>query len=84
MSEIEYRKHHDNLLKGLLAHSGQWLLTSQQFIEWGQSSVSSLFWLHGIRKRLPYSNALAANPIDSWIGEDWPSVSYSFAQASNL
>lgn len=50
MSEIEYKHHHDNLSKDLLAQSGQWLLQSEPFIEWGQSSASSILWLHGIRK----------------------------------
>jgi len=50
MSEIEYRSHHDDLSKDLLDQSGQWLLESREFIQWGQSSVSSVFWLHGIRK----------------------------------
>lgn len=27
---------------------------------------------------------LRCQQVCSWIGEDWPSVSYSFAQASNL
>ncbi|CAF9943521.1 MAG: hypothetical protein ALECFALPRED_000540 [Alectoria fallacina] len=48
MSAIEYRNHHDNLSQGLLTQSGQWLLESQHFVEWGQSSVSSILWLHGI------------------------------------
>ena len=81
MSKIDYKSHHDNLSKGLLAHSGQWLLKSQQFIEWGQSSMSSIFWLHGIRKRPPYSTPLAINPIDSWFGKDWHCVSYSLPDA---
>ncbi|CAD6579294.1 MAG: hypothetical protein ASARMPREDX12_009118 [Alectoria sarmentosa] len=48
MSTIEYRSHHDDLSNGLLSQSGQWLLESQHFVEWGQSSVSSILWLHGI------------------------------------
>ena len=50
MSQIEYKHHHDDLSKNLLAQSGQWLLESKSFIEWGQSSVSSILWLHGSRK----------------------------------
>ncbi|KAF7509247.1 hypothetical protein GJ744_008141 [Endocarpon pusillum] len=48
MSKIEYRNHHEDLSKNLLAHSGEWLLQSREYIEWGQSSVSSILWLHGI------------------------------------
>ena len=50
MSQIEYKHHHDDLSKDLLAQSGQWLLESKSFIEWRQSSVSSILWLHGPRK----------------------------------
>ena len=48
MSEIEYKSHHEDLSKGLLPESGQWLLDHKHFIQWGQSSVSSILWLHGI------------------------------------
>lgn len=48
MSEIEYKSHHEDLSKGLLPDSGQWLVDHKHFIEWGQSSVSSILWLHGI------------------------------------
>ena len=48
MSQIEYRSHHEDLSKGLLPNSGQWLLEHELFIKWGQSSVSSILWLHGI------------------------------------
>ena len=48
MSEIEYKSHHEDLSNGLLPNSGQWLLDHELFIEWGQSSVSSILWLHGI------------------------------------
>ncbi|MCJ1273175.1 hypothetical protein MMC21_000964 [Puttea exsequens] len=48
MSEVEYRSHHEDLSRNLLFQSGKWLLESQDFIEWSQSSVSSILWLHGI------------------------------------
>ncbi|KIW11611.1 hypothetical protein PV08_10913 [Exophiala spinifera] len=48
MSEIEYREHHQDLSKDVLPNSGQWLLKGREYIEWGQSSVSSILWLHGI------------------------------------
>jgi hypothetical protein len=50
MSEIEYRSHHDEHSKDLLPGSGQWLIESRDFIKWGQLSVSSILWLHGMRK----------------------------------
>lgn len=52
MSEVEYRSHHEDLSKDLLPESGRWLLECQDFVEWSQSSVSSILWLHGIRKNL--------------------------------
>lgn len=56
MSDIKYMDHHDDLSnKRLLPGSGQWLLESQNFIEWQQSSTSSILWLHGIRKCPPYN-----------------------------
>ena len=67
MSEIEYKSHHEDLSKGLLPNSGQWLLDHKLFIEWGQSSVSSILWLHGI----PGSGKtrLISRIIDVMLGE---------------
>ncbi|PLB46372.1 hypothetical protein P170DRAFT_215217 [Aspergillus steynii IBT 23096] len=48
ISRIEYKKHHEELSKGVLPGSGAWLLRSPEYIQWGQSSVSSILWLHGI------------------------------------
>lgn len=48
MSEIQYKTHQEDLSRDLLQDSGRWLLETQTFIEWGQSSVSSILWLHGI------------------------------------
>ena len=50
ISEIEYRSHHEDLSKDLLPDSGRWLLEDREFIDWSQSNVSSILWLHGIRK----------------------------------
>lgn len=50
MSEIDYRSHHDDLSKNLLPGTGQWLLESADYIEWGQSSRSAILWLHGMRR----------------------------------
>lgn len=51
MSEVDFKGHHDNLSENILPQSGAWLLNSPEFIKWGQSSVSSIFWLHGIGKK---------------------------------
>jgi hypothetical protein len=50
MSEIDYRSHHDDLSKNLLPGTGQWLLESADYIQWGQSSRSAILWLHGMRR----------------------------------
>ena len=48
LSKIDYERHHDDLSKHMLPNTGQWLFDSQPFVDWGQSSVSSILWLHGI------------------------------------
>lgn len=50
ISRIEYKKHHEGLSQSVLPGSGEWLLRSTEYIQWGQSSASSVLWLHGIRK----------------------------------
>ena len=49
LSNIPYKKHHHSLSKGLLEGTGSWLLEKPQFVDWRNSSVSSVLWLHGIR-----------------------------------
>ena len=49
LSNIPYKKHHHSLSKGLLKGTGSWLLEKPQFVDWRNSSVSSVLWLHGIR-----------------------------------
>ncbi|CAD6592435.1 MAG: hypothetical protein ASARMPRED_006266 [Alectoria sarmentosa] len=48
LSSVQYRKHHQSLSKGLLEGTGSWLLAKPQFVDWSNSSVSSVLWLHGI------------------------------------
>ena len=50
LSNVQYKKHHQTLSKGLLKGTGSWLLGKPQFVEWRNSSVSSVLWLHGIRR----------------------------------
>lgn len=50
LSNIQYKKHHQSLSKGSLEGTGSWLLEKPQFVEWRNSSVSSVLWLHGIRR----------------------------------
>ena len=50
LSQIDYESHHEDLRTGILPDSGQWLIQSQEFVEWSQSSASSILWLHGIRE----------------------------------
>jgi hypothetical protein len=49
MSEIDCHSHHEDLCKNLLPGSGQWLLESTDYVQWGQSSRSAILWLHGMR-----------------------------------
>lgn len=50
LSNVQYKKHHQSVPKGLLEGTGSWLLGKPQFVEWRNSSVSSVLWLHGIRR----------------------------------
>ena len=50
LSDVQYKKHHQGLSKCLLEGTGSWLFRKPQFIEWRDSSVSSVLWLHGIRR----------------------------------
>ena len=49
LSNVQYKQHHRSISKTLLEGTGSWLLGKLQFIEWRNSSVSSVLWLHGIR-----------------------------------
>lgn len=49
LSNVQYKKHHQSVSKGLLEGTRSWLLGKPQFVEWRKSSVSSVLWLHGIR-----------------------------------
>lgn len=49
LSDVHYKKHHQSIYKCLLEGTGSWLLGKPQFVEWRNSSVSSVLWLHGIR-----------------------------------
>ena len=50
LSNVQYKKHHQNISKGLLGGTGSWLLGKPEYVEWRNSSVSSVLWLHGIRR----------------------------------
>ncbi len=50
LSVVQYKKHHQTISKGLLEGTGLWLSEKPQFVEWRNSSVSSVLWLHGIRR----------------------------------
>lgn len=50
LSNVQYKKHHQSVSKGLLEGTGSWLLGKPQFVEWRNSSVSSVLWLHGNRR----------------------------------
>ena len=50
LSDVHYKKHHQSVCKGLLNGTGSWLIQKPQFVGWRNSSVSSVLWLHGIRR----------------------------------
>lgn len=50
LSDVQYRTHHQTLAKGLLEGTGSWLLNKSEYVDWRNSSVSSILWLHGIRE----------------------------------
>ena len=50
LSTIEYVKHHENNQEGLLADTGNWLLTGEKFDNWLRATASSFLWLRGDRK----------------------------------
>ena len=49
LSTVQYKKHHQSVSRGLLKGTGSWLLKKSQYVQWRNSSVSSVLWLHGIR-----------------------------------
>lgn len=67
LSDVQYKKHHQTLSKGLLEGTGKWLLNKHEYVEWRNSSVSSVLWLHGI----PGSGKtyLAANVVKHLLAE---------------
>jgi hypothetical protein len=48
LSSVPYMSHHRSKVKVLLPGSGKWLLRKPEFLEWMNSSTSSVLWLHGI------------------------------------
>lgn len=50
VSKVRFKSHHRSIGSDILDYSGQWLRHKAEFIEWRKSSISSILWLHGIRK----------------------------------
>lgn len=48
LSTVPYRKHHKLKLSERLEGSCEWLLNSTDYIQWKDSSASSILWLNGI------------------------------------
>ena len=48
LSPEPYIQHHKQAKQGVLAGTGQWLLTDPIFETWKKESASSILWLHGI------------------------------------
>lgn len=79
LSNVQYKKHHQTLSKGLLEGTGSWLLKKRQFVEWRDSSMSSVLWLHGIRGCSNSWSILRLTSLtsNSRIREDTSRVSHS-------
>jgi hypothetical protein len=52
ISTILYEKHHKDAMHGLLDDTGIWLLDHPEYSKWLNSPVSTILWLHGIRKTI--------------------------------
>lgn len=50
ISPIPYSKHHDNIRKDRIQESGLWIFEQKEYVEWKQSTTSSLLWLRGMRE----------------------------------
>jgi hypothetical protein len=48
LSMIRYIGHYRSREKILMPESGTWLMEKPEFVEWMDSSTSSILWLHGI------------------------------------
>ncbi|KAF2733226.1 hypothetical protein EJ04DRAFT_553481 [Polyplosphaeria fusca] len=48
LSPEPYIQHHKQTMQGVLAGTGQWLLSDPLFKKWKDDSASSILWLHGI------------------------------------
>ncbi|RYP48438.1 hypothetical protein DL769_011203 [Monosporascus sp. CRB-8-3] len=53
ISPIHFQDDHHFATAGRVSGTGEWLLQHPQYREWRDSSASTLFWLHGIRKPAP-------------------------------
>ncbi|KAK7531715.1 ankyrin repeat-containing domain protein [Phyllosticta citribraziliensis] len=47
LSAIDFRKHHEAMISGILPNTGEWLLTNPEYASWKSSSSSEILWLHG-------------------------------------
>ncbi|KAF2085016.1 hypothetical protein K490DRAFT_22972, partial [Saccharata proteae CBS 121410] len=48
LSRIPHRRHHKAISESRLSGTGDWLLRKTEFVQWLQTSSSSVLWLHGI------------------------------------
>jgi nucleoside-triphosphatase THEP1 len=48
LSKVNYPKHHESALEGLLQSSASWFLNKPEYIGWESFSKPSIIWLHGI------------------------------------
>lgn len=73
LSPVPFSRHHKRHSESRIPSSGQWLLDHHQYVNWRNSSSSSMFLLHGILGS--GKTSLASAVVDTFLRE-------SFGQAS--
>lgn len=74
LSPIHYESDHEFAKTGRVIDTGSWLLRREAFKQWEESSVSGVFWLHGIRTWIVSSFLPTLNCpqyADKWHGNSW-------------
>ncbi|KAL7266091.1 hypothetical protein RUND412_011377, partial [Rhizina undulata] len=65
LSKVDYKEHHNFIRSTRQPNTRNWLFEKHDFIQWNESSSSTIFWLHGIAGA--GKTMLASSVIDmSW------------------
>ena len=86
ISQVDYYSQYREMRTRLLPGTGQWFLDRAEYVEWAESSESSLLWLRGNGKISMLDIFLRLHNIlyHSWNWEDKPSVSIGSGQYSKF